>query len=81
MREKDIGRREGAQGQGRAWGHRHKEEWDGGEGREGEGTSRFKVQSSRFTIRSSRSTVHGSRSAVHGLRFTIHGSRFAIHGS
>ena len=49
--ETDIGRREGAQKQGRAWGHRHR----AGEG--GEGSSRFSVHGSRFTIRRSRFTI------------------------
>ena len=44
----------GTQAQGMAGGR-------GGEGWEGEGSSRFSVHSSQFTIHDSQFTVHGSR--------------------
>ena len=84
-RKKDIARREGVQGQGRAWGHRHKGEGDegivrGGEGRGAHGLM-FIVHGSRFAVHGSRFTVHGSRFAVHCSRFTDDGSRFTIRSS
>ena len=70
--ETDIGRREGAQKQGRAYGP--------GEGEEGRG-GKLTVQCLWFTVDDSQFTVHDSQFTVHGSRFMVHGSRFAVHDS